>query len=84
VSGLTEVASEALLQQMMVEKHCCLCYPAKERGQKGFRQRRYQRAVSIRHAVDRGTSSIQTILSMYQTEHYLACDAVVLRERAVL
>lgn len=36
---LTGVASE-VLQQKTVEKQC-LCYPAEERGQEGFKQRRY-------------------------------------------
>lgn len=37
----------------LVEKHCFLCYPAEKRGQEGFRQRRQQAVISIRHAVDR-------------------------------
>lgn len=78
------MSSKVLLQQLLVEKHCCLCYPADERSQEGFRQGRYQVTISIRHAVDRGTSSNQTMLSVYWTECNLAQDVVVLHERAGL
>lgn len=79
------MASKVLLQQMLVEKHCCLSpRPCRVEGLGRIQTEEIPDSHQHQDAVDRGTSSTQTISSMYQMECYLACDRVVLHERASL